>query len=1038
MVCWNCGAPVPEDARFCPNCGTPTGEPAAEERKLVTVLFADLAGSTELATHLDPERYREVMQAFYQSVSRELSSLRGRAEKFVGDAVMAVFGLPHAHDDDALRAVRAGLIIRDRSERLGEMLGLPVKLRVRVGVNSGAVVLGPGGADQPLVVGAGVNLAARLQQAAEPGEVLVGETTVQLTRQYVRFGERRRVQAKGFEAELDAFPVVELAPRSARRTIPIVGRSRELALLTDAFRRVGETSRPHLFTVLGEAGIGKTRLADEFLSTLPEEVEVMSGVAGWSQDEGALGPLAEILRRELGVERGAPRDVVAKKLHDLVEGCCDDTTEAERVAAQLGLVLGLGEEPREDRPYRIAEVRAGLVALLEGMARGRPVVMILDDLHLAPAGLLELLDQVVRQARRLPLLLVALAREELLEESPTWGGGVPDAVTVRLDPLSEPEALDLAMAAGDAIDRSTAERIAVAAGGNPFFIVEATGMYGGGFDPVDAPHSHRVPPTVQAVVASRIDHLPPEAREVLRRASVFARSTFHEDDLRLISEQDGRILGVLENEELLVRDRDRPGVWRFRHEMLRDVAYESLAKRERLRLHLVLADELGKSSDARDLRATAYHLQQAATASLDLNPADRSIADRAVEALSHAGDKARRGIESRAAIDLYERALALAGPMDAWGEREAWILSGVGEARYWLGEFDEAAVSLERALELESDNAWTLAHAARFLGDIELSVRRNPERAGELFDRALAAARELDDPWVMARVLLMAGWEPYWRGDEEGAEAVFREALEIARANAEGDGFAEARALTFIAGMRSGKTDEEEVLAVGREALDVARQLGDPFSTAVAQERVGTSLRRLGRYEEALAVLDESTRTLADLDARWEHASVIGERGMVRRFLGHPDDSERDLRTALAILRDLKDKTLFSWVVRELVETLIELGDLEAARRLKAETEAEMPLDDPGTGSLPFVIETLLLLADGDHDGARAAAIKVLETEPSTAPNTRAALAWFVGRVFDADAVGGENALDAARERLESVHWRNALEFPDRVLARTR
>src|SRR5437763_752762 len=353
MVCWNCGAPVPEDARFCPNCGTPTGEPAAEERKLVTVLFADLADSTELATHLDPERYREVMQAFYQTVSRELSSLRGRAEKFVGDAVMAVFGLPHAHDDDALRAVRAGLIIRDRSERLGEMLGLPVKLRVRVGVNSGAVVLGPGGADQPLVVGAGVNLAARLQQAAEPGEVLVGETTVQLTRQYVRFGERRRVQAKGFEAELDAFPVVELAPRSARRTIPIVGRSRELALLTDAFRRVGETSRPHLFTVLGEAGIGKTRLADEFLSTLPEEVEVMSGVAGWSQDEGALGPLAEILRRELGVERGAPRDVVAKKLHDLVEGCCDDTTEAERVAAQLGLVLGLGEEPREDRPYRI-------------------------------------------------------------------------------------------------------------------------------------------------------------------------------------------------------------------------------------------------------------------------------------------------------------------------------------------------------------------------------------------------------------------------------------------------------------------------------------------------------------------------------------------------------------------------------------------------------------------------------------------------------------------------------------------------------------
>src|SRR5438876_4332020 len=229
MTCPSCGAALPEDARFCPSCGASVDPPAIEERKLVTVVFADLAGSTELATRLDPERYREVMQAFYQTVSRELASLRGRAEKFVGDAVMAVFGLPHAHDDDALRAVRAGLIIRDRTERLGETLGLPVPLRVRVGINSGAVAVGPGGPEQPLVVGAGVNLAARLQQAAEPGEVLAGETTVQLTRQFVRFGERRRIAAKGFERDIDAYSVLELAPRSARRTIPIVGRSRELA-----------------------------------------------------------------------------------------------------------------------------------------------------------------------------------------------------------------------------------------------------------------------------------------------------------------------------------------------------------------------------------------------------------------------------------------------------------------------------------------------------------------------------------------------------------------------------------------------------------------------------------------------------------------------------------------------------------------------------------------------------------------------------------------------------------------------------------------
>ena len=233
MVCSTCGADVPDDARFCPNCGAPLGQPVTEERKIVTALFADLAGSTELANRLDPERFREVIQAFYQAVSRELSSLRGRAEKFVGDAVMAVFGLPHAHDDDALRAVRAGLIICDRTERLGETLGLPLPLRVRVGINSGAVAVGPGGPDQPLVIGAGVNLAARLQQAADPGEVLAGETTMALTREFVRFGERRVVAAKGFE-DVIAAPVLELAPRSARRTIPIVGRSREQSLVLES------------------------------------------------------------------------------------------------------------------------------------------------------------------------------------------------------------------------------------------------------------------------------------------------------------------------------------------------------------------------------------------------------------------------------------------------------------------------------------------------------------------------------------------------------------------------------------------------------------------------------------------------------------------------------------------------------------------------------------------------------------------------------------------------------------------------------------
>ena len=299
MNCDWCGAPLPEGARFCPSCGAPVaqeiGAPegglaagggtasAITERKVVTVLFADVVRSTELAATLDPERFSEVMSSFFQMVERELSSLRGRTEKFVGDAVLAVFGIPHAHEDDALRAIRAALIIVDRTTRLGEHLGLPVPLRVRVGIASGPVAAGPesatwsGLAARPIISGATVNMAARLQQAAEPGEILVGEITHQLARYSVEFGEVRDVAAKGFGGPLRGWPVGVLSTRSQRRTIPLVGRRHELQLLEHAYDRLGESSRAHLVTVLGEPGIGKTRLVDEFLAGLPSDVRVLSG-----------------------------------------------------------------------------------------------------------------------------------------------------------------------------------------------------------------------------------------------------------------------------------------------------------------------------------------------------------------------------------------------------------------------------------------------------------------------------------------------------------------------------------------------------------------------------------------------------------------------------------------------------------------------------------------------------------------------------------------------------------------------------------------
>jgi class 3 adenylate cyclase/tetratricopeptide (TPR) repeat protein len=1033
-------------------------EGAAEERKVVTILFADLAGSTELAAQLDPERFREVIAAFYKTASLEIESLRGRVEKFIGDAVMAVFGLPHAHEDDALRAVRAALFIREETARLGELLGLPVALTVRVGVNSGAVATGSGPSDQFLVSGVAVNLAARLQTAAEPGEVLVGDTTWQLTRRWVEYGPARTIEARGFEEEVVARPVVSLSPRSSRRTIPLVNRRRELALLVDTFERARDTGRAHLVTILGEPGIGKSRLVDEFIAGLPEDAKVLTGTASEFEEDPTLAPIADMIRSELGLERDSPATEVRKALEDVVTGCCDPT-EVQKVVARLGLALGLGVGMRDRDPeavwedslakfqdyletegqerhrFRSAEVRSGLQALIAGMGRVGPVVMVFEDLHAARPDLLDLVEELLRGSRRVPMVVVCVARDELLEARPGWGGGLPDAVTVRLDPLGPKEARDLAVAAGESLDEMTAERIAQQTGGNPFFIIETTGMLLQRHEEhlIGASHSHLLPPTVQAVVASRIDHLPPEARDLLRKASVFARSTFSNSELSLIAPAREDLLGVLEDEEFLVRDDERAGVWRFRHQTLRDVAYESLPKRERMRLHVQVAEGIEATQEGeRFPQVVAHHLAQAARASLDLDPNDRTLADRAVVALTRAADLARWRMESRTAADLYEQALELAGPEKGWGKREARTLSGLGEARYWQGEFRKARETLSRALEVGGADAWTRTHAYRFLGDVALNLDGDPDRATVYFDQALSAARELADPYAMARTLLMAGWAPYWRRDLDGCRKMFEEALEIARTNPEKDTWAEARALVSLTSATSPVGSEDACLALAEQALALGRQMDDPFTVAVAQEAVGNTLRRMLRLDEALPAIEEAVRVFRELGARWELASAVGDRGEIRRLSGALREAERDFREAFDLCVKLGERSLVQWTAGQLIRVHLAKGERKAAQRLLDDPAAWPEAGDSGSKGARLLAEALTALADGDRVTGLERSLQILEMQKADGwPNPLAAWTWWTGNVFGPDTVGGAEVLDAARRRLEAARWLAALNDPE-------
>jgi tetratricopeptide (TPR) repeat protein len=396
---------------------------------------------------------------------------------------------------------------------------------------------------------------------------------------------------------------------------------------------------------------------------------------------------------------------------------------------------------------------------------------------------------------------------------------------------------------------------------------------------------------------------------------------------------------------------------------------------------------------------------------------------------------ARWRIESRTAIDLYDRALALAGPEEGWGTRESRILSTRGEAMYWLGRFDEAAGSLARALDIEPDDSWTVAHASRFLGDIELNVRARADVAAELFDRALAASEDLKDPWAVARALLMGAWVPYWRGEWEAAQAMFERALEIARSNPEGDRWAEARALTSLVSVKSASAPEVECLELAREAYELGRAMRDPFTTAVAQQSIGGSYRRMLQLDEAFQHLDRATRTFHDLGARWEEASSLGDRGNVLRLQGDLEGAERDLRETIRLSQELGERSLITWTIDRLVLVLVMRREVVKARALLAETFASVDPDDPGFRETFLASETMVHLAEGDRETARERAVALLEYHREGGrQNETATTTWWVGRLFGPDAVGGEEAMERARQTLEDVGWVQFIQEPDLLL----
>ena len=906
---------------------------------MVTVLFADLVDSTGLAQSLDPERAREVMGRFFEAATEELQALRGRPEKFIGDAVMAVFGLPHVHEDDAIRAVRAGMAIRERMRRLGRSEGLPGPLEVRIGIESGEAATGVGPAGQLLVTGPVVNKAARLQSAARPGQILAGQTARALTSEAVSYGDRRLVRAKGFEVELASFPVKALTARSARRTIAFVGRASEQAILRQSLSLAATTGRPVLVTILGEAGIGKTRLAAELVAGLDPGVVVVRGSSRSYTDTATFGPAVAVVGDLAGIRDGEPHEKTVLRLRELVERTVDPA-EVEVTAEQLGLLFGVAGQ-REESAF-VHDVTTGFVALVDGLAQKSTVVLVFEDLHTLRPMMLDLIERLgakgARGSRR--ALVVALARPELLESRPSWGTSSGNSVLVHLDPLSSADSIELVRAAGgDQINDLESAAIAERAGGNPYFIIETTGMLMNQAGAVPPRGAANLPPTVQAVVAARLDALPTRLRELARRASVFLYS-FDMAELALVDKAPKpEDLQALEDAEIIVRDEGRvEAQWRMRHATLREVAYASLPKRERLRLHQLVAQSLLETGHA---AWAADHLEQAALAARDLNPNDQVTTERAADALQVAGDRARRRMESRSAIDFYERSLAMSGPDGRWGVREARVLAGLGEAHYWLGEYPGATEALERSVALATvrDDAFALAHALRFLGDIAINVEADVDKAEGLLDRSLSAAERVGDDFAITRTLLFAGWVPWTRDRFDEAEVIWRRALALAGTK---DRWARVRALTSLSINQMETKNFDEAMRLIEEACVLAEETGDQFSVAVTAVQKGRVFEDLGRFDESLPWLDKGIAIFTQLGARWELADARAERGISKRELGRFDEAEDDLRFAIRASEELGERQLAGWTWRAFGRVAELKGDkAEAEKRYRRSQEAE-------------------------------------------------------------------------------------------------
>jgi predicted ATPase/class 3 adenylate cyclase len=1037
QICPSCGEQNPDRFRICGMCGAALGQtPTHQEvRRTVSVVFCDLKGSTNLGETLDTESLREVLNVYFREMRTVLERHGGTVEKYIGDAIMAVFGLPRLHEDDAIRAVRAAHEMQEALGRVNERLeaGWGVRLENRTGVNTGEVVAGDVTAGQRLVTGDTVNTAARLEQAAAPMEVLVGEATYRLVRDAVEVEPVLSLELKGKAEPVRAYRLISVAAAQdgiqRHLDAPLVGRDAELRTLFDALDRVEKGHKGELITVLGDAGSGKSRLLREFVSQAGHRVNALYGRCLSYGDGITFWPLAEIVREAAGIVDGDSLDDARVKLRTLAGP--RGVEASERVAAAIGLY---------EAPFPLQEVFWGARRLIEVLTHERPTVVIVDDIHWAEQTFLDLLEYLADNTEA-PLLLLCSARPVLLEDHPAWTSDAGSRAHVFVKPLSGQETGEVLgnLLGAEATESTLTSRFIEATGGNPLFIEQMLSMLletgqlvrdeRGEWNLVSSDAVLNLPGSISALLNARLDRLGAADRTVVERAAVtghvFFRDAVEEivpNDIRPLVDSS---LASLADKDLIHSHRsalaEHPA-FKFAHGLIRDAAYHRLLKRVRAELHERFVDWLERVAADRVLEfeeIRGYHLEQAYLILIALGPVDdhaRAVGTRGAEYLSSAGHRAFARGDMPAASTLLRRA-AMVYPVG--DEHRSIRLREAGEALTEVGSFAEADTLLKNAIEdaaaLEDDAAELTALVSRLELHYASEGAEDESKLIAEVERAARRLEELGDHGGLTRawrLLTQIHWTRLqWGAAEQASMRMLHEA------RVAGDSILEARFLPALCACAAyGPTPVEDAI---KRCEDTTARVG---ADRKAGALISISLARLeamrGNFERARELYRLTRATLEELGWTFLAAQTSLDSGPIEMLAGDPVAAESELRRDHHALTQMGDHNYVSTVAALLAEALYQQGRYDEAYESTAESETVAAPDDALSQYLWRCVRGKILARRGNASEATAVlneAVRIAGASDATD--------WHAGVLLDLAEVreiGGDavTAADALRQAL--------------------